>query len=83
MNGRPKYFIFNKESDYRRGYLQNMTVERNGISAERSSKKKGVFLSRILDSQEIEMNWHRLCIRGNEKQQTAFRLSVYAGNQKS
>lgn len=83
MNGRPKYFIFNKESDYRRGYLQNMTVERNGISAEKSSKKKGVFLSRILDSQEIEMNWHRLCIRGNEKQQTAFRLSVYAGNQKS
>lgn len=83
MDGRLKYFIFNKESDYKRGYLQNMEVEENGIQAERNSQKKGVFLSRLLDSQEVEMNWHRLRIRGNEKQQTAFRLSVYAGNQRN
>lgn len=83
MSGRLKYFIFNKESDYRRGYLENMAVEGNGILAERNSRKKGVFLSRILDSQETEMAWHRLCIRGNEKRQAAFRMSVYAGNEKN
>lgn len=83
MNGKLNYFIFNKESDYRRGYLQNMMAEGGGIQAERGSKERGVFLSRILDSREAEMNWHRLCIRGNEKGHAAFRLSIYAGNQKN
>lgn len=83
MSGRLKYFIFNKESDYRRGYLENMTVDGNGILVEKNSRKKAVFLSRLLDSQEAEMAWHRLCIRGNEKQQIAFRMSIYAGNERS
>lgn len=77
------YFIFNKESDYTRGYLYHMTVEGGGIRAERDSEERSVFLSRVLDSKEAEMNWHRLCIRENEKGQAAFRLSVYAGNEKS
>lgn len=83
MNNRLKYFIFNKESDYKRGYLQNMEVFENGICPKENSQKKGIFISRILDSHQVEMSWHRLRIRGDEKQQAAFRLSIYAGNEKS
>lgn len=83
MNERLKYFIFNKESDYRRGYLEFMEIQGNGICPEEKSGQKGVFLSRVLDSKEIEMNWHRFRIRGNERGQAAFRLSIYAGNERS
>ncbi|RKI44386.1 hypothetical protein D7V86_01575 [bacterium D16-51] len=83
MDGKLNYFIFNKESDYRRGCLLNMTVEGGGLQVERDSVERGLFLSRILDSREVEMEWHRLCIRRDEKRQAAFRVSIYAGNQKS
>lgn len=83
MEERLKYFIFNKVSDYRRGVLSNMEAEGNGIFVKAHSKEKGMFLSRILDSQKAEMNWHRLRIRGNEGKQAAFRLSVYSADQRN
>lgn len=83
MENRLKYFIFNKESDYMRGYLHNITVLQNGIRVKDDSGKKGVFVSRILDSHQGEMIWHRLKVRGDERQLLAFRLSIYAGNVRS
>lgn len=83
MGDRLKYFIFNKESDYRRGYLQNIDVLQNGIRVKENSWEMGIFISRILDSRQREMSWHRLRIRGNEGGRAAFRLSIYAGNQRS
>ncbi len=82
MESRRKYFIFNKESDYRRGYLWNMEVLENGIRVQQDIQGKGIFVSRILDSRQTEMHWHRLRFRGNEQQLAAIRLSIYAGNQR-
>lgn len=82
MDNRLKYFIFNKESDYRRGYLWNMDVLENGIRVQQDAQEKGIFVSRILDSLQTEMCWHRLRFRGNEKQLAALRLSIYAGNER-
>lgn len=82
VDNRLKYFIFNKESDYKRGYIHNLDILQNGIRIKKNSREKGIFISRLLDSRQTEMSWHRLRIRGNEKQGAAFRLSIYAGNQR-
>lgn len=78
-----KYFLFNKADDYERGYLQNMVVGRRGIRAREHCREKSVFFSRLLDSRETEMCWHRLRLRGEDGKKTALCLSVYAGNQRS
>lgn len=81
MDERMKYFIFNKKSDYLRGYLEHMTICSGGICMEEETNQKGMFLSRVLDSQEEEMNWHRLQIQGNDSQEGIFKVSVYASNE--
>lgn len=81
-DNRLKYFIFNKESDYKRGYIHNLDILQNGIRIKKNSREKGIFISRLLDSRQTQMSWHRLRIRGNGKQGAAFRLSIYAGNQR-
>lgn len=83
MNGRLKYFIFNKESDYKRGYLQSMEVEGNGICAKENAGQESAFLSRVLDSRETEMSWHRFRLKGQKGKKAVFRISVYAGNERS
>lgn len=77
---RLKYFLFNKESDFRRGYRNGMDILGAGIGPKECSGKKGVFISRLLDSREVETNWHRLRIRG--KGEDCW-ISIYAGNQRS
>jgi len=75
------YFIFNKPLDYLRGFLYRMTVDAAGLHVAADTGKKAVFLSRVLDSREPEMDWHRLSIKGNEQEEAVFRLSVYTSNQ--
>lgn len=75
------YFIFNKSTDYRRGYLKNMEVDGGTIRPERGIHDEAVFISRLLDSLEAETIWHRLKIRRELGLPGTFRLSVYAGNQ--
>lgn len=75
-----KYFIFNKPLDYLRGYLYQMEVDAAGLHVIADTGEKAVFLSRVLDSREEEMDWHRLEIQGNEREEAAFRLSVYSSN---
>lgn len=75
------YFIFNKSTDYRRGYLSNITVDGGTICPERNTHDKAVFISRLLDSLESETNWHRLRIQRKAERPGTFRLSVYACNQ--
>ena len=80
MEKKQKYFIFNKQSDYQRGYLYHMTAGREGIEVEETFRGKGIFISGILDSRETEMMWHRMELKGNESGKAAFRISVYASN---
>lgn len=82
MTGRQKYFLFNKESDFRRGYLQDMVVCDGGVCPEEGSGKKGIFLSRLLDSGQAGMDWHRLRLKGRQSDQSSFRLSIYATDER-
>ena len=57
-----KYFVFNKERDYRRGYLDRVNVTDQGLELQIEQKKEsrpipiwqhGTFISRLLDSGEL------------------------------
>lgn len=79
----PKYFIFNKDSDYRRGFIMDMIVKDGGILPKPGSSRKGIFISRVLDSKEEGMDWHRLRLRGGESEQNSFRISIYAADERT
>ncbi len=79
MDNKLKYFLFNKQLDYKRGFLDNIQCDENGISVEKCNFNKAVFISRVLDSQEPFMEWHRLTINKSNKLGIAFKISIYAG----
>lgn len=76
-----KYFIFNKKADYESGCLENMSVSGGRICPVKGSRKKSVFISKLLDSREYETVWHRMRLRGDEGRGLSYRLFVYAGNE--
>lgn len=80
MESEMKYFLFNKESDFRRGYIEDMEIRENGVVPIKASGKKGIFISRLLDTKLTGTDWHRLCLKGKENEQSSFRLSIYAGD---
>lgn len=53
-----KYIIFNKPMDYRRGTADGLILQDGVLKL--SGKGSGWFFSRVLDSRETEMLWHRL-----------------------
>lgn len=75
-----KYFIFNKEQDYRRGYLEHMECSEEGIWVQENSHEKATFLSRILDSREMQMNWHRLTLKESVQDSAPYKITVYAAD---
>ena len=82
MQEKLRYFLFNKESDFRRGFLRDMIIADGGIRPERNSEKKGIFISRVLDSGMPGMDWHRLKLKGRQNDQSSFRISIYATDEK-
>jgi len=76
------YFLFNKEQDFKRGYLSNFTWDQQSLKMDSSSyKDKGIFISRILDSREIDMEWHRITMTVDEKTSARFKTYVYCSNE--
>lgn len=74
-----KYFIFNKDMDYRRGLSANLHMEAGTIRAESPVPgTPGIFLSRVLDSLEKETVWHRLVMEYSLEENTAVYLNVYS-----
>lgn len=81
MKQKMKYFVFNKELDFQRCQTQNMqyidhqlklAVHRNGDTA--------VLVSRVLDSQETDMEWHQMVCQLKNTGNTEFQISIYAAN---
>ncbi len=79
MREKLKYFIINKEYDYRRGIAENMEVHDNALCYI-SKKKYGVgrFLTRIFNAGESETDWHRLVIHHENAEDEDIRVTVYA-----
>lgn len=56
-----QYFIFNKVSDFERGYGENSEYNQNSLWIKDTKlNSKGFFFSRILDSREKGTIWHRM-----------------------
>lgn len=81
MREKLKYFIINKGYDYNRGFFENMAVSGSSLvfSSENSSGV-GRFLTRIFDSGERGMNWHRLVINTSDCDAGALRVTVYSSD---
>lgn len=75
-NEKLKYFLFNKKSDYLRGFISNMEYGADGLYIGKERHRKSVFISRVLDSGEDEMNWHRIKIQ-MRGQDSGYKVFVY------
>lgn len=79
MREKLKYFIINKAYDYNRGFYENMTVRGNGLCfSSDSGSGVGKFLTRVFDSGQRGLNWHRLVINTENCEPEALRITVYS-----
>lgn len=76
-----KYFVFNKISDYARGYGEHVTYSSHGILAEKGYLKKIVFWSRILDSASTSTLWHRMTCNVPDEEKAIVRISFYTSDE--
>ena len=73
-----KYFIWNKEIDFKRGSHYNIKFLNPGIEIEDVQNGIGVFYSRLLDSREKQTEWHRLLVEGNLISEASVQFKFYA-----
>lgn len=76
------YFVFNKESDYRRGWSDNLVCTGSGIRAA-DTARPGVFWSRLLDSREKETAWHRMTMESRSLGDASVRFTFYCSESRS
>lgn len=57
-----KYYVLNKESDYRRGWMEHMEYADGGIMVE-ETEDRGIFISRVYDGMESGCIWHRMTVK--------------------
>lgn len=72
-----KYFIWNKLSDFVRGSHYNMDASSSGIQLANIQQEEGYYYSRLLDSREKQMQWHRLLIEGETISESSIRVWIY------
>ncbi|MDR0469834.1 MAG: hypothetical protein LBH09_07675 [Peptococcaceae bacterium] len=83
MKSPMKYFVFNKEADFIRGYSYNMRYDGGGMRiAEGSISEGGVFYSRLLDSREKETVWHRIVAESESLGDASIRFTFYASEER-
>lgn len=79
MKEQKKYFVWNKQSDYKRGYGENICYLNSGICIEEIQKKNGTFFSRVLDSKEKQTIWHRMVVESISYGEVSILCVIYAG----
>lgn len=73
--------MFNKALDFKRCLLQNMFYDKEKVIAETENNgEKSVMISRVLDSQETDMEWHRMVLHLHNQGYTSYQISIYAAN---
>lgn len=76
------YFMLNKRLDYEKSAMENMEYDETGFYvAENSVRNRGVFLSKLFDSREQEMEWHRLVLKVNDTSDAPFQVKVYTSEE--
>lgn len=71
-----KYFVFNKTSDFSRGWGENITCPGDRICLS-DGAERGVFWSRLLDSREKDTVWHRLTLECVSRGAASVRFDFY------
>lgn len=72
------YFIFNKQMDYRRGYIYNLEFKNGAL---KPTQTDGYFISRLLDSQEKATVWHRLRVETENNDTKFWKIHIYCSEQ--
>lgn len=75
-----KYFVFNKETDFLRGSWENIAFLSPGIRISNVDVAKGIYFSRLLDTREKKMKWHRLLVERAFTSKEAFKLKIYVSD---
>lgn len=75
-----KYFLINKELDYKRGVPDNACYE-SGFLEPGPENRPGSFFSRIFDSGEDGTVWHRFTMEGERQGDSSVQLSFYCTDQ--
>lgn len=85
MGQRRTYFMLNKEQDFRRCYLAEMEYRGGRLCTQAvkgQESRTAVMISKIFDSREADMYWHRLALYEVErKEQAQFTLNFYTANE--
>lgn len=76
-----KYFVFNKTSDYERGYGEHIAYQATGIAVEKGYTGSASFWSRILDSVSAGTLWHRLTCSMPKDGQAMMKISFYTSDE--
>lgn len=76
-----KYFIFNKDSDFARGSRYHAELQSPGIGLTEAGT--GYFYSRLLDSREKNMQWHRILVEGDTVSEASVRFWIYASDRRT
>lgn len=82
MRGKKKYFIFNKETDFTRGYSENLVYTQQGLQIDKTGESQGTFFSWVLDSREKGTQWHRVQVESNDVFEKSIQILIYASETK-
>jgi len=76
-----KYFVFNKALDFNRCLLHNMRYADGRLKVVTQNREHSSYMvSRILDSREMDMQWHQFLCRMRNEGNTAVQIAVYTAN---
>ena len=81
MKSKLKYFIFNKEEDFSGGCFHGVRRDCAGVRPEDSGGSgRGIWITRLLDSGEKDMEWHRLVFDMENQLPAPCTVTVYTAN---
>lgn len=81
MGQKRKYFVLNKALDFQRCLLQHMFYEQGRLQTDSEAGVYGcALISRVFDSGEADMLWHRFVCEMENEGNPAFTVSIYAAN---
>ncbi len=75
-----KYFVINKQLEYDRSFLSGLTFDGRLLKLSSNSRRAGYMFSRVYDSMESEMQWHRFTVEG-EFREAGISVRIYACEQ--
>ena len=80
-HGRMKYYVLNKESDYRKGFFWQMEYRQNGLQNLDNVNGRCLFISGLYDGRERGCIWHRMAVEGLSRASVPMTFRFYASDE--